>query len=77
VIMGCFGNEAFWDDQVEVGGEYLFFVADGRILSVAADHRGDGLGLEGRREVVRQVLDAQVASRGDAEVRPEGETPAK
>ncbi|GGA78939.1 hypothetical protein GCM10011521_16440 [Arenimonas soli] len=52
-IAGCFGNEAFWDDQVEVGGSYIFFVSGGRILSASPPARSwKKLGLSGQRELV-------------------------
>lgn len=52
-ISGCFGNEAFWDDQVEAGGSYIFFVSGGRILSASPPARSwKKLGLSGQRELV-------------------------
>ena len=53
VISSCFGNEAFWDDQVELGGEYIFFVAASQILSASPPARSwRRLGLAGQREIV-------------------------
>ena len=49
----CFGNEAFWDDQVEVGGDYILFVAAGKIVSASPLSKSwKKLGLSGQREVV-------------------------
>lgn len=53
VIVSCFGNEAFWDDQVEQDGEYIFFVSGGQILSASPPARSwTRLGLTGQREIV-------------------------
>ena len=53
VAAGCFGNEAFWDDQVEKHGVYILFVSNGRIISATAPSTGWArLGLTGQREVV-------------------------
>ncbi|GAB2668784.1 hypothetical protein GCM10027193_23570 [Arenimonas aestuarii] len=52
-IYGCFGNEAFWDDQVEIGESYIFFVHGGRILSASPPAKSwKRLGLSGQRELV-------------------------
>jgi len=61
VTVACFGNEAFWDDQVEQDKEYIFFVSNGRILSASPPARSwKRLGLAGQREL---VLSAPGASR--------------
>lgn len=63
VVAGCFGNEAFEDDQVDVGQDYLFFVELAEIV-VATPATADArrLGLQGQREVVLQaVKDAAAA----------------
>jgi hypothetical protein len=53
ITVGCFGNETFWDDQVEQDGVYIFFVSGGRIVSASPPARSWGrLGLSGQREVV-------------------------
>ena len=53
VTVGCFGNEAFWDDQVEKDGVYILFVSNGRIISASAPSTGwTRLGLAGQREIV-------------------------
>jgi hypothetical protein len=57
VVVSCFGNESFWDDQVEVGKEYILFASKRKILS--ASPRAESwrrLGLAGQREVVLAAL---------------------
>ena len=59
VLVQCFANEAFWDDQVELNGEYIIFVRNGRILSASAPAGSwRKLGLSGQREVVLSVTQA-------------------
>ena len=56
VTVGCFGNETFWDDQVELKREYIFFVSDGQILSASPPSPSwRHLGLSGQREIVLAV----------------------
>ena len=53
VTVPCFGNEDFWDDQVDLGGEYIIFVAAGQILSASPKAKDwKHLGLSGQREIV-------------------------
>lgn len=56
-IVSCFGNDAFWDDQVEKDGEYIFFVSGGQILSASPPARSwRRLGLNGQREIVLSAV---------------------
>lgn len=53
VTVVCFGNEDFWDDQVEQNAEYIFFISERKILSASGlTQRWRKLGLAGQREIV-------------------------
>ena len=55
--VSCFGNEAFWEDQVEMDGEYIFFVSGGHILSASSPAKSwRRLGLTGQREIVLSAI---------------------
>jgi hypothetical protein len=57
ISVSCFGNEAFWDDQVDLGGEYIIFVASGHILSASPPAKDwKHLGLTGQREIVLSAV---------------------
>ena len=57
IVVSCFGNQAFWDDQVDLGGEYIIFVAAGQILSASAKAKDwKHLGLSGQREIVLSAV---------------------
>ena len=56
-IVSCFGNETFWDDQVEQDGEYIFFVSGSQILSASPPARSwRRHGLTGQREIVLSAI---------------------
>lgn len=57
VVVPCFANEAFWDDQVELDTDYIIFSADSAIISASSANKSwHELGLSGQREVVMSEL---------------------